>query len=895
MKKIITYVSVFVLLMVGIVFLGYSLINWDGLRASIERKAIEYTGHELKITGGVELDFFPKLTLKARGINLENVRDDLAANIISISELSLRYSYFDLLLGRNIIDEAVLIEPQINIEKYLGEEANWNVGADVESQREKIEYEGVFNKVTILSGSVNIITGTREEPLKYNVILDKGALQADSLYGPYQLTGVSYGDIGQPPIEYDVKVGDLSNDNSAPLDAYITVGKDRFEAKGSIKNWSSDPTIQASITFKKYLQAFLGDINAAEQIITLKSQLSYKNRYLELSQMDFSAPGVELTGSFGLDVFKGETGAKSGAIAIKAENADFDKLFRERQEGLIQEEQITPYSIFKTVYPFVDNVDFTYDILVSDFIYNKKSVDLFLVKSELRDGITLHKMNLEGLPGSSQFILSARVDAAKNSTTGSIQIEGENAWEIMSWLGWDASFLNSNVFNDFEIKSSYVKTANQVYFRRVDIEGAGLSAVGQLNYSFYDDGRRVAKSALRIPSLNFNELMAKRERVTETQEGFDTILFDNIRNIDAVLSQFIFSLHLDQTTIGSKRYEDASLVFDITPGVLEMRDVSMKSSREGIVRANMRLNTSNLDPIIDISLATQKLYHQDVIELLPITVPDKPKLARSENISDRWSYNEIYLDYLGIYMGSFNMRADEYYYKDAKVQNLVLRAKLGISQIEITEAKGSMFGSTFELNGNITTRPMYMNLFFSTPNMNLRPLMKTLFGFTNIDGYSGLSASLSMSGNSQREWVESMSGTVNILARNITVRGFDIVLLQRKIPNLKDVRAVRYWGHKALHSGLTQFKYFSGVFTIERGIMSLHNAKFPHEMLSSVKLNASFDLPDWEIRVNSPMTVSLGRQGSIGIALDIEGSIDQPQIFWDRKGIERYWAERFYR
>ncbi|MFB0992632.1 MAG: AsmA family protein, partial [Rhodospirillales bacterium] len=74
MKKIVWGLSIVVLIIVGVIVVGPSIIDWNAYKDDVSQKVKVLTGRDLKISGDVQVTLFPAPTIIANDVSFSNMQ-----------------------------------------------------------------------------------------------------------------------------------------------------------------------------------------------------------------------------------------------------------------------------------------------------------------------------------------------------------------------------------------------------------------------------------------------------------------------------------------------------------------------------------------------------------------------------------------------------------------------------------------------------------------------------------------------------------------------------------------------------------------------------------------------------------------------------------------------------
>ena len=167
---------------VGLLVVGYMMLDPNDFKQEISAAVKEKTGQELVISGDIEKSIYPDLGVNIGAVALKNPAGYEAENFAQLERVSVSISLMPLFSGKIVADTVLLQGAKINLEKNAQGKANWEVfaqpkGVDKakeekkdkkpakELDAEKFQFEGV----EIVDASLTFV----DKQSGQKVVLDK--------------------------------------------------------------------------------------------------------------------------------------------------------------------------------------------------------------------------------------------------------------------------------------------------------------------------------------------------------------------------------------------------------------------------------------------------------------------------------------------------------------------------------------------------------------------------------------------------------------------------------------------------------------------------------------------------------------------------------------------------
>ncbi|WP_395022245.1 AsmA family protein, partial [Dongia sp.] len=462
MKKLLYVVGGIVVLVVAAALIAPFFIDLNDYKGTIEAKAKEATGRDLKIEGKISLSILPLPSVSVDGIKFGNAPGGTAPNMAEIESAKVKVAIMPLLSDKVQVTDIVLTRPLIVLEKLKDGTGNWQLtppaapagtttaepapapatdGATTSAGGWDIQIDGA----TLEDGTViyrDLAAGTEQKVEKINL-----GLSMASLKGPFDAKGSLVA--MNLPLGFSVKSGRMDPTAPMPIDLNLTVG----ETKGSF-GFSGQADMSAASDPAKPIVT--GKLSAkAENVAELMAALSGGSAAAQPPALarPFSLAGDVTAGSTAADIknlalslgdvaAQGSVGAKFGeATTVDANLAvgrvDLDKLLPPAKAGEATDKKAEgeagggaaqPAAPFTLPTGITANVTAT----VEQIAYQGKAIDGTKLVAQLKDGaLNLTQLSAQ-LPGNTAFTLSGVLapKGGQPSFTGAVKASSDNLREV---------------------------------------------------------------------------------------------------------------------------------------------------------------------------------------------------------------------------------------------------------------------------------------------------------------------------------------------------------------------------------------------------------------------------------------------------------------------------------
>lgn len=305
-------------------------------------------------------------------------------------------------------------------------------------------------------------------------------------------------------------------------------------------------------------------------------------------------------------------------------------------------------------------------------------------------------------------------------------------------------------------------------------------------------------------------------------------------------------------------------------------DISVDGSRGG---GALEANLSGAVPNVTARLAMQRL------DLSPYLGGGSG--SRSSGAESGWSDKPFDLSGLGAIDGDFQFSADEMIWGtmkagraelDLTIEKSVLSANL--KQLALYDGDGK---GRFDLRADGDVPSFAAE--FDLAGLSLFPFFRDAAAFRRIEGFGEIRFSVTGSGRSQRQLVQSLGGKGAFDFQDGAIRGLNIPLMVRNLTS------GALFGWQESESQSTDFSSLTASFSIDRGIAETSDLTLIGPL---VRLTGAgtVNVPDQAVsfRVDPRVVANLQGQGGqtdlagLGVPIVIEGPWAKPRIYPDIKG-----------
>lgn len=201
--------------------------------------------------------------------------------------------------------------------------------------------------------------------------------------------------------------------------------------------------------------------------------------------------------------------------------------------------------------------------------------------------------------------------------------------------------------------------------------------------------------------------------------------------------------------------------------------------------------------------------------------------------------------------------------RGAEVGPSTLTVTLQNGALNFKSSEASLFGGKFGSDLSLNANANAISFNFNTSGVQAKPLLETFAGFKKLSGTMEGRVAITSSGNSQKAIINNLGGDGNLVFRNGSLEGIDLVkiakLIQSRLSNM------------GVGDGKTDFVEMGGTFTIAKGVLSNSDLKMKGPLVQATG-KGTLDLPRKYInyRATPILTASSAVDDAKGIAVPVD-------------------------
>ena len=584
MKKLLVGFVVLIVVLVAIVLIGPSFVNWNDHKAEIITAVRDATGRELTIDGDIGLKILPAPALSVRDVrlaglpNAPDASDKSAADMLTLKALDVRVALAPLISGEIQVTSVRLIEPLLILEVLPDGRANWQFEAPGHAAAAMTTPMAAAGSSTAgdtafsldklaVEDAVVVYRDSRAGIEEQVEALDLEG-SAASLQGPFHFTGRATA--RNLPLAFDLSIDNLENGKPIGVRLDLKLSGDKGDKaaaafSGRIEALATEPRLSGQLTLSATdlaaVQAAARKGSAPAQILNqplqMKAVVEASAKAATLNDIDLTFGPLQASGAISASL--GEE--PSYDLALSIGRLDLDRLL----QGTV--EASAPSSASATGQGKKEAGAGT-DALLPEIPATLRGSVVITVEGLKYRGGVLSQVQLDAsaddgvlrldrlsalLPGGSDLRLSGQTKklASGPRFDGKVELASNNLRGLLSWLDANPSAVpagrlaNMSLTSDFNVNRQQAEVSNMnLRLDSTTVEGAatvllqarpsfGLALnIDRINLDGYLPAKSAQNNSSALSKGTTKAEAAATAKATDNQlavlERFDSNLILNI-------------------------------------------------------------------------------------------------------------------------------------------------------------------------------------------------------------------------------------------------------------------------------------------------------------------------------------------------------------------------------
>ena len=606
-------------------------------------------------------------------------------------------------------------------------------------------------------------------------------------------------------------------------------------------------------------------INSNEKF-SLSTNINVENKAFKLSNFEVMTDSLE--GSAVLSC----TNYNSCDMNVDFAKIDIDHL-SSNKGNMYGEKESRTLDYFNTLI----SKDLNYNIKVGakEIKYHKQvSSDLMLDLQVVDGKINVNKITAM-LPGNSN-VLHVEGNVSSNnlisSFHGKLKVIGDDFSSFIRWLFPIEVDLRSGSINKFSLESD-LYIAPRVF---------SLSNFGILTDSFGD-----AKGQLKIKYDKRNSFITGNVDIRNVD--FDKYLFNRQLNIASFMSMkwlkdmgysIQFDTNVDDFIMRKQHVNNLSFLVNVAHGRFGIDRIRFNSADgsnlNGFIKAFV--GSQDVKPNISVNLRSNK-YNSAFIKfpILIHNIVDESKRI----VGMKWSNEDLHFYGLENVDGNIDIKIKNFVFPNNNLIDFVFSSSLKDNLMSINKLMFKVNDGFVSTSGKIGmgSNSSSLSAVLSIANIKLSDLLDYV-NVNDVTGNISISGSIQTQGKTLVDWINSLDGKMEIVAKGVNVSGVDF---NKFIVNLLDAK------NKSDIAALTQISLYdnSTIFNIINAAANIKKGTISSSLQSTIdnaNVVASSNISLLQFSVVSLARFSFVPSGSSSpyhIDMSLQGQLWQPKMSFD--------------
>lgn len=888
---------------------------FDGMKDSVQNSFNQSTGYKMIVNGDLRLDLLP---LPQITLNQVSVIDD-ENYIYDIGKVVVRTHLSSLISGNVSPSKIYLKDGSFEFNDLKGVISKFFLNSNSSSAIPALELKNIsitfededslFEDIKGINGRLTY-SGVTGQSLYFD-----GSFAVERL--PYSITA-TLDDMNDEDVSGNLKMN-LSN-------PYY---KTSFE--GSLKDFLKSPKFEgkASLVF--------GDINSDDQAKTSDFEvLAYQDDLKIESDIAFSSDSIlakniviksnSITNASGDIEYKRADRELNASVSI--DQVNLDQFLR--VQGDIAENAMLR-GLENVLRPVIDNFNTVVSlasagavkIKVNQVKYKKEDIKDFIFDSSVTNAQMLLNDLSFNVPGGGEFKSGGSVtnNDIRPKFNGYLNFNVANFSEFSKWLELDVSEEFAKNAGTFSFKSSVSLIPRNIKFDKIQASLGSMLSIGKVSIRNTGEKRLNTKVSLRFNEINSDDFNGYKslDRFVTALYFYDKDKFGKLlgeyTNDYRWLRKFPMDINgeilVDKFLVRGANIDGVQAAFRIEPNNISFDRITTADNKIEM-NTSASFDLTSFKPAFNIKSDIKRIDFGFISELFPSMEALKARLVaaveKSEEIkaSVAESSKEAakatedlrgkapgtqevvaenspvkqYIDTFNFFSmqsfdSKFDINATEVTGLEMPVSSFKISGETSDGVLKVEKLSVGVFGGMFETTGSIvlTTAVPAVSFSYALNNFNPEKLLEYFFDHKSISGYMSVSGTVSGNGVNQKDLLNRVSGSINVVGKKIKWSGFDlpniIKTVEYRMPYNEKLENLKI----AIANGETEFEDLSGSILFSRSIASLENFQFANNRAVGVFvakvdyynkfINSISKLTFIPVNYSAPLTIELNSKGKI--------------------------------
>ncbi|AIL64613.1 putative assembly protein [Rickettsiales bacterium Ac37b] len=810
LPRFIKYSVIFFACIIIILLIIPFFIPLDSYKQLAVNKVKEATGRELQINGPIALSLLPVPTIKIKDVSLASIAGAENDSLLKVSKISASVSILSLLKGNLDISSIIINDPILNLERTKNGASSWefikteaNANSNVPSTQSN---EGSTSTnlsiglIEIANGQLNYLDSTSANNAPITIYIDNLAIK--NLHGPDNIRA----ELHSTGKNYSISGNIHEKEGIIAIKMNLEAFKEKATIIGDLKrdnmNFIGQFNLQGNA---KNLEDILPNIKIiGARDYTITSNINASQKLLSLNEISLKSGNIVANGG---GSFSTENGKINLQVELNPGNINLTLTSGTPTSNNVISEKLSVKA--NALKPLLDELAIDIKevpasllnkafILITDLGYSEQNLSLNNIS------LNIDKANLKGDLGIK--------DWNKNmSANYNLQIDNPEIFANLFAVNLPINLGGVSIKGSSTKEQDFINTNTTLLL-------AGSSSNIQGNVGF----KKSIIPNLTIESIG-NSLGNLIAQLTKSSSNSDLGKYSLLAKIDGDVAH---SIKID----------------------INKFDVNLKNSPMNL-KGIVNIDLANNKPKISSDIQIGSINLSNTSSSAPRSTYTQSAASSSSSSISPWSNEKIDLASLKKFDADINLNIKQIIKDNLIFDTIQTTLSLSNGNLGIKSLRGKLFGGSLEGNGQISADGP-ANLKVNLQQASLKNITGQKGTFKILNGIVNLTADLKTTGHTQRQYVNNLSGNVNLTANSGTISGFDLQKILNLIQSIKNPTEILQIFDKSFSGGDTQFNDLTISAEIKNGIAHISSSKLNAGRIEAAT-SGNVNLPSYTCDINS--------------------------------------------
>ena len=254
----------------------------------------------------------------------------------------------------------------------------------------------------------------------------------------------------------------------------------------------------------------------------------------------------------------------------------------------------------------------------------------------------------------------------------------------------------------------------------------------------------------------------------------------------------------------------------------------------------------------------------------------------AELYTDRWSDEPVDLALLDRLSGKLALKAEALVLGPHRIESADIDLSAAKGTLTLRSLEGRLFGGALEADGSLAGGPAPSGqAAIRLVDADLGAILREVAGERAVSGTATIDGYFTLSGQTEREMIESLTGRVAITGGEGAVEGLDVPAISGQIAALATVDALNdivsfvEQAEQSLSSGQTAIRSLDGTVWVQNGQARIDGFEIVADG-GIGDISGTADLPAWQLDLTALFHLA-EHADAPPVGVRLEGSIDRPE------------------